>query len=478
MSSGAVLVDEKPSPRPPTTVAVWQGPAVTGVTSANLTAVEGVLREAATQRNAALVVFPELFLCGYDCSKEQLQEGAAVGLDSDSLTRVAALAAELRVAVALPYAELASQSRLFNSCALFDATGALAANYRKVNLWGAWEKSTFCAGGPEELRCTHLKLAGDVVVRVGLAICYDLEFPEVARSLAVQGAELLLVPTALGAGPLDAATPLRTLPTRALENHVFVAYANLEGPALGATTQAVASFVGRSAIVGPDGEDIARAGVVTGGQLLCAALALDDYTATLERNPYLSDREARLAEGHYACLSPTPPQDSTSTTFDWGSYPPKPRRRGRASAMIIGEELVAGAVSPLLPDMFSIPNPTAEKQLGKRQAAMEGGTSAEGEAGNGTAAEAAEAAKTAAEEVEAEKKRRGRRVLCFKCSRPSRSICSLCGTSICSSSVGRPCFAQHVVDHVLASGWAPSAPTPNATQLPIPVPRDTNGKSS
>jgi predicted amidohydrolase len=56
-----------------------------------------------------------------------------VGLDSDSLTRVAALAAELRVAVALPYAELASQSRLFNSCALFDATGALAANYRKVS---------------------------------------------------------------------------------------------------------------------------------------------------------------------------------------------------------------------------------------------------------------------------------------------------------------------------------------------------------
>lgn len=146
---------------------------------------------------------------------------------------------------------------------------------RKVNLWGPWEQSVFARSQPGGLRAVDLRLQSGASLRLGILICYDVEFPEPSRCLAVQGAELLLVPTALGLGEVESATPFRIIPSRALENHVFVAYCNLEGPAVCAAEQGVAFFCGKSALVGPDGEDIVRAGANVGGQMLSAELRLD-----------------------------------------------------------------------------------------------------------------------------------------------------------------------------------------------------------
>ena len=67
----------------------------------------------------------------------------------------------------------------------------------------------------------------------------------------------MIIPTALGTGPVAHVTPRCVIPTRALENHVFIAYSNYTGPSAGSSYEA--SYVGQSAIVGPDGIDLARA---------------------------------------------------------------------------------------------------------------------------------------------------------------------------------------------------------------------------
>lgn len=296
--------------------AVWQGCAEAGNVEANLQRVAGVVSKAQAQ-GVELVLFAELFACGYDCDAAQLRASARAQ-ESEAMDFVGRLARESGVCVALPYAEVelpaSGGSRdaapIYNACAVFDSTGRLALNYRKVNLWGPWEQASFGPGSPEQLRCADIKLASGGSVRCGVMICYDVEFPEPARCLAMQGAELLLVPTALGAGDVELTTPMKVVPTRALENHVFIMYSNLEGAAACGEAQNVPSFCGRSAVVAPDGEDLARADAFTGGQLLVSDLSLDGYASSVARNPYLSDRFRRMQAGHYAPLGLLPGGDA------------------------------------------------------------------------------------------------------------------------------------------------------------------------
>ncbi|KAK3238891.1 hypothetical protein CYMTET_51138 [Cymbomonas tetramitiformis] len=319
--------------------AVWQGSAIPGDTKANLQTVSRAVRAAADQ-GVELVLFPELFLSGYDNTAEEL--GAlALHQSSEELQEVCRLARDTGTCIALPYAERDSRGALFNACALFDASGRLALNYRKVNLWGPWEQATFARGTPEHLRGAPLALRSGLTVRCGVIICYDVEFPEPARCLARQGVELLLVPTALGAGDVEAVTPFKVLvcevtwrvaaqvlvrgvtwrvaaqvlPTRALENHLFVLYANLEGAARCVAEQNVPSFCGRSCLLAPDGEEILRGGGHIGGGLLSAVLRLSAYAASVKRNPYLADCDARLADGHYSTVYPPPSPPSNPSAL-------------------------------------------------------------------------------------------------------------------------------------------------------------------
>jgi len=288
---------------------VYEGLPIAGNVHANVDRVVEVVADAKKQ-GVELVLFAELFASGYDCNAEQLR-AASLTQDSHNLWRVSSLARESGVCIAIPYTEAEVEtgasgskaaSALYNSCAVFDADGQLALNYRKVNLWGPWEQAVFQRGSSEQLRSADIKLASGVSVRCGIMICYDVEFPEPARCLALDGAEVLLVPTALGSGEVQLTTPTKVVPTRALENHVFVLYANHEGAATCAKEQKVPRFCGRSALVAPDGSDLARATPRQGGQLLIADLPLDGYAASTARNPYLSDRTDRLQSGHYVSL--------------------------------------------------------------------------------------------------------------------------------------------------------------------------------
>ena len=151
------------------------------------------------------------------------------------------------------------------------------ANYRKTHLYGAEEKRLFQPGD-------SLVLAELEGWKVGILICYDVEFPEAVRTLVMAGAELIAVPTAL-IEPFDIVS--RTLiPARAFENQVYVAYAGMCG------REGNLGYCGLSCIVGPDGKDLARAG--SDPSLLFAEIDPSAISKGRQTNPYLSDRRAEL----------------------------------------------------------------------------------------------------------------------------------------------------------------------------------------
>ncbi|HEX6113991.1 MAG TPA: carbon-nitrogen hydrolase family protein [Geminicoccaceae bacterium] len=222
-------------------LAVYQGPGASGDVPANLATIRRVAARAAAE-GAGLVVFPELFTTGYKLGA-RLRE-LAEPLSGPSVDAIGAAAAQAGLAILTGFCEREGE-RLFNSAVLVGRDGSVLTMHRKCHLFGEAELELFTPG--DALAVVELER-----LRVGILICYDVEFPEAVRALALAGAELVAVPTALMA-PYDLVA--RTLvPARAAENQVFVAYANRTG------SEGDLAYIGQSCIVGPDGADLARAG--------------------------------------------------------------------------------------------------------------------------------------------------------------------------------------------------------------------------
>ena len=228
----------------------------------------------ALAQGAGLVIFPEMFLTGYNVGAAVFK--LAEPVDGPSFQRAAAIARQAGVALLYGYPERDGDA-VYNSALLIDRTGRPLANYRKAHLYGGEEKKLFAAGD-------RLVTAELDDLNVGILICYDVEFPEAVRALAQAGAELIAVPTAL-IRPFDIVA--RTLvPARAFENQVYVAYASMCG------SEAGLGYCGLSCIVGPDGQDLARAG--TGPALLFADIDPAAISRGRKENPYLTDRRPEL----------------------------------------------------------------------------------------------------------------------------------------------------------------------------------------
>lgn len=221
--------------------------------SANIATVARYARIAASA-GAEFLCCPELFLTGYNLGAE-LRE-LAEPLDGPSVAQLRSIAeAEgVGLVVGLPERE---QERIYNSAVAIDAAGGIAGVHRKIQLFGDVEPQIFTPG--DSLAVVRMGSR-----HIGLAICYDIEFPEVARGLARAGAEIICAPTANMAPYVEVTTTL--VRARALENGVAVIYANMAGNDNGL------EFIGGSAIVGFDGMDAARAGLC-GERFLHAAAA-------------------------------------------------------------------------------------------------------------------------------------------------------------------------------------------------------------
>lgn len=217
-----------------------------------------------------LLLLPELFATGYNIGDRvgDLAEPA----DGPTAGQIATLARAHGIAIHYGFAELDGPD-IFNAAQCIGPDGANLGGHRKLVLPPGFERDHFTAGAG----CRLFTYRG---VRIATLICYDAEFPETARHVATQGAQLVLVPTALGAQWRWVSHSM--IPTRAYENGVFLAYANSAG------TEHGLGFLGKSFIAAPDGRELARAGAQP--QVITADLDMQCVSDAQQRLPYLQDR--------------------------------------------------------------------------------------------------------------------------------------------------------------------------------------------
>jgi predicted amidohydrolase len=253
-------------------VAVGQAAAVSGNIERNV-ATAARLAEEASKRGAAILLLPELFLCGYDLEGIGRDPAAyAIRPESEALAplREACRQAGVNVVVGACLEVAVGQT---NSALVIGRDGVTLSVYDKIHVWTT-ELPRFAPGNRHVL----LDLAG---FRVGLAICYDAGFPEHCRALALAGAELILCPSAFSPGAEERRYDLY-FPMRALENTVYLAVANLVGRA------GDQPFFGRSAVFAPDGALLAEAG--SDEEVIVAEVSHDRLAAVRRMLRYLEHR--------------------------------------------------------------------------------------------------------------------------------------------------------------------------------------------
>ncbi len=221
-------------------------------TAANVRRMERAVRDAA-QQGAQLILMPELFETWYFCQEEKQQYFALAHPveGHPTLLHFQKLAKELAVVLPVSFFEKAGPV-YYNSCGMIDADGTLLGVYRKSHIPdgpGYEEKFYFRPGN------TGFKVWKTKIGNLGVGICWDQWFPECARALALQGAELLLYPTAIGSEPngldtgLDTKDPWqRVMIGHAVANMIPVLAANRVGQ------EGTQSFYGHSFLVNHLGE--------------------------------------------------------------------------------------------------------------------------------------------------------------------------------------------------------------------------------
>ncbi|MFD6533564.1 carbon-nitrogen hydrolase family protein [Streptomyces sp. NPDC060184] len=254
--------------------ALFQSSGTPGDVTANLEALDAAAARAAAD-GAGLLVTSELYLTGYALGDAvpRLAEPS----DGPGARAVAALAARHRIAVLYGYPERAGEL-VHNATQLVGPDGTPLAHYQKTHLFGEFEHTFFTPG---ERAVVQAELGG---LRVGLLVCYDVEFPENVRAHALAGTDLLLVPTAQ-MHPFQFVAE-SVVPVRAFENQMYIAYVNRTGP------EGEFEFVGLSCLAGPDGAVRARAG--RGEELVTGDVDPGLLTASRAANPYLADRRPEL----------------------------------------------------------------------------------------------------------------------------------------------------------------------------------------
>lgn len=230
----------------------------------------------AAQGGADLIIFPEMALTGYNIGAERIRQ-LAEPRDGLMVQSLIDMARRHGIGILCGFPELENE-RVFNAAVLIDGGGKVLSVCRKAHLFGDVDRAAFSAA---DSLCPLVKF-GDW--SVGLAICYDVEFPELVRAYALGGADAVLVPTANMQPYVGVAT--RVVPARAEENEIYVAYANRVG------VEGAFEYCGLSCVTGPDGIDVARAGLGEG--MIFADLSKDVVTRVRKTLSHLEDRRSDL----------------------------------------------------------------------------------------------------------------------------------------------------------------------------------------
>jgi 5-aminopentanamidase len=227
------------------TLALWQtayAPPAAGTAEA-LRRLDATAAQARAQ-GAHLLITPEMALTGYAIGPTRAS-ALAEPHDGALAHAVANMAQRHGIAIVYGYPEHNPAALPFNAAQAIAPDGTRLANYRKTHLFGDLDRAQFSAG----------QAASQVFIwrgwRLGLLICYDVEFPEAVRGLALQGADAVLVPTANMLGFDEVQNIL--VPARACENRLFVAYANACG------SEGATHYGGLSTVADAQGTTQARA---------------------------------------------------------------------------------------------------------------------------------------------------------------------------------------------------------------------------
>lgn len=226
---------------------------------ANVAKAEDLVRRAAAA-GANVVLIQELFETPY-FPQDQRQDLFALAAPADghpTVQRMSRLAAELGVVLPVSFFER-SNAAYYNSLTMIDADGRQLGLYRKAHIPdgpGYQEKFYFNPGD------TGFRVWDTAYGRVGCAVCWDQWFPEAARAMALQGADFLLYPTAIGSEPQDATLDSRHHWRRVMQGHAGanlmpLVASNRIGREKGDATEI--TFYGTSFIAGPQGEIVAEA---------------------------------------------------------------------------------------------------------------------------------------------------------------------------------------------------------------------------
>jgi len=242
---------------------------------ASLSRVERYAKKA-SEAGAQLLLFPETSVMGYNNTLEVNQSNAETA-DGKVYKAIAKLCKQYKLAIAYGFVEKDGDQN-YNSVQLVDEYGNALSLYRKSHLWGGQDRALFSEG--DDL-VPVIQWNG---WHIGMLICYDIEFPENVRRLSLEGAELILTPTALMA-PFTTVADL-VVPVRAFESQVFIAYANFCG------SEYDQHYVGHSCIAGPDGENLAKAADTE--TMLVAKLNKNEISVNRAALPYHRDRRPAL----------------------------------------------------------------------------------------------------------------------------------------------------------------------------------------
>jgi predicted amidohydrolase len=254
-----------------TRVAAWQCQPGPLDVEGNLRRLDEICATAAA-RQVEVLVTPEMFTSGYGLALKQVSRLAEYP-GGPTWAAVAQIARRHRLAIVYGHPESAAAERPYNAATLVGPDGVVRGRHRKVHLFGDVDRALF---SPSAERPAAFDFDGS---RAGLLICYDVEFPEAVRRLALDGARTVLVPTANMAG-YEVVQQL-LVPARACENGCGIVYANYCG------ADELFEYNGLSVICGPGGEVLAQASA-RGEELIVADLPGESA------GTYLADRRADL----------------------------------------------------------------------------------------------------------------------------------------------------------------------------------------
>jgi N-carbamoylputrescine amidase len=252
------------------------------------------VRDAANQ-GAEVISLPELYSSHYFCQSEDVENFAlAEPLYSTSFIAFSALAKELGVVIIVPFFEKRMAGIYHNSAYIIDTDGSEAGLYRKMHIPDDphfYEKFYFTPGD------LGFKAFPTQKGKIGTLICWDQWYPEAARLTALQGADVLFYPTAIGWHPLEKdqygenqhGAWMNVMKGHAVANGVYVAAANRIGLEQYIEGTAGIQFWGSSFIAGPQGEILAQASHDK-EEILIAEVDLDLQENVRQNWPFFRDR--------------------------------------------------------------------------------------------------------------------------------------------------------------------------------------------